>query len=266
MSDMSEITPMIAIVLLRDEKPIPVSAIEEELRDRYPELEPSVTCDDENTPSFDLKDGQLILGQMPAPYPWSELERPCATSLLWKDAPTEVRAHGAHLIVSVLSSIDLVEKAILLTQCTATVLAACEAAMGVYWVNASLVVPKKIFIEFAERVLPHGPPLDIWVDFRVGWRTPSTSNGFTQGMEALGHMELEALEMPEKPAELRERLQDLASYLLQNGPVIRDGHTVGQDVNERIRVVYSDSSFGNDRRVMRLQYEAAPKRPWWKLI
>lgn len=263
---MSETTPMVAIILLRDEKQVSALAIEEELRNRYAELRPSLTDDEENTPSFDLKDGQLILGWMPAPYPWSELERPCATGLLWKDAATEVRAHGAHIIVSVLSGLDLVEKAILLTQCTAAVLAACETAMGVYWGNASLVVPKKVFIEFAERVLPHGPPLDIWVDFRVGWRTPSTSNGFTQGMEALGHMELEALEMPEKPAELRQRLQDLASYLLQNGLVIRDGHTVGQDANERIRVVYSDSSFGNDQRVMRLQYEAAPKRPWWKLI
>ena len=50
------------------------------------------------------------------------------------------------------------------------------------------------------------------------------------------------------------------------GPVIKDGDTVGEDANERIRVVYSKSAFGHDRQVMRLQYDtASPKKPWWKL-
>lgn len=254
------------MVLLREQKPLPVAAIEQELRRRYPELEASVTHDDAATPSFELTKGQLILGSMPAPVPWTDLEGPCATSVIWKNAAEEVKAHQAHIIVTVSSNLDPVEKSILLTQCTAAVLAACDAAIGVYWGNSTLVVPKKIFVDFAEEVLPHGPPLDIWVEFRVGWTTNTTSAGFTQGMEALGHMEMEVLEIPEKPAELRQRLQDLASYLLQNGPVIGDGHTVGQDATEKIRVAYSESSFGNARRVMRLQYESAPKRPWWKLI
>jgi hypothetical protein len=259
-------TVMISTILLREGQRLPVANIEREIRSRYPELQVSLTNDAADTPSFDLKTGQLILGNMPAPYPWTDLEGPCATSILWKNAAEEVKAHQTHLIVTVLSNLDPVEKTILLTQCTAAVLAACDAAIGVYWGNATLVVPKNIFMEFAEKVLPHGPPLDIWVDFRVGWKTSTTSAGFTQGMRALGHMEMEILEIPEKPAELRQRFQDLASYLLKNGAVIRDGHTVGQDANEKIRAIYSESSFGNTQRVMRLHYEASPKRPWWKLI
>lgn len=259
-------TVTISMILLAQDKPLPATAIEQEIRRRYPELEVSLTQDDPTTPSFELGKGQLILGSMPAPIPWTELEGPCATSILWKNAAEDVKAHQAHIIVTVMSDLDPVEKAILLTKCTAAVLAACDDAIGVYWGNATLVVPKTMFTDFAEQVLPHGPPLDIWVDFRVGWKTNTTSAGFTQGMQALGHMEMEVLESPEKPAALRERLQGLASYLLQNGAVISDGHTVGQDANEKIRVVYSDSSFGSTERVMRLQYEAAPKRPWWKLI
>lgn len=257
---------MISMILLAEDRPLPVADIERELRGRYPELEASSSGGDEASPSFDLKDGQLILGGMPAPVPWTDLEGPCATSILWKDATEQVKAHRAHIIVTLLSNSGPVEKAILLTQCTAAVLAACDTAIGVYWSNAPLVVPKEIFVEFAEKVLPHGPPLDIWVDFRVGWKTNTTSAGFTQGMETLGHMEMEAMEIPEKPAELRQRLQDLASYLLQNGAVIRDGDSVGRDANEKIRVAYAASSFGNSGRVMRLQYEASAKRPWWKLI
>lgn len=259
-------TVMISMVLLSEEKPLPIARIEQEIRSRYPELNLRSSDDADAAPAFELEKGQLILGAMPAPVPWTDLEGPCATSILWKSAAEEVKAHRAHIIVTVLSDLDPVEKSYLLTQCTAAVLAACDAATGVYWGNATLVVPKNIFVEFAEKVLPHGPPLDIWVDFRVGWKTNTTSAGFTQGMEALGHMEMEILESPEKPAQLRQRLQDLASYLLQNGAVIRDGDTVGQDANEKIRAVYSKSTFGSARQVMSLRYESSPKRPWWKLI
>jgi len=257
----------ISMIMLAADKAPHAADVERELRRRYPELKASLVSDaKEDTPAFELEKGQLILGHMPGPIPWTDLEGPCATSILWKNAAEEVKAHQAHIVVTVLSELEPVEKAILLTQCTAAVLAASDAAIGVYWGRATLVVPKVIFLEFAEKILPVGPPLDIWVDFRVGWTTKTASAGFTQGMEALGHMELEVLEIPEKPAELRQRLQELALYLLENGPVIRDGHTVGQDENEKIRVVYSESAYGNARQVMRLQYEAAPKRPWWKLI
>jgi hypothetical protein len=48
--------------------------------------------------------------------------------------------------------------------------------------------------------------------------------------------------------------------------VIRDGDTIGEDADERIRVVYSKSKFGHNDRVMRLDYEkASRKKPWWKL-
>jgi hypothetical protein len=256
---------MISMILLRQPIDLPAAAIEAELQRRYPELGASLDSDEDGTPSFKLKDGMLMLGNMPAPIPWSELEGPCATSILWKDAAEEVRRHETHAIVTLMSDSNKVEQSILLTKATAAVLAACEAAMGVYWGNATLVIPKQIFLDFAAEVLPHGPPLDIWIDFRVGWQTKTSSGGFTQGMEALGHMDIETQESPEKPSDLRERLQGLARYLLQNGPVIRDGDTIGQDAREKIRVVYSDSAFGSDKRVMRLQYEAAQSRPWWKL-
>ena len=56
----------------------------------------------------------------------------------------------------------------------------------------------------------------------------------------------------------------LALYLIENGLVIKDGHTVGEDENERIKVSYTDSAFGNEGEVMRLDYEAvAKKKSWW---
>lgn len=256
---------MISMIMLRQPVDLPISEIKRELQNRYPEVGASSPANEGNTAGLKLKDGDLVLGNMPAPIPWSDLEGPCSTSMLWRNASDEVKGHETHVIVTVLSELNRVEQAILLTKATAAVLAACDSALGVYWANASLVIPKNIFIEFAQEILPHGPPVDIWIDFRVGWQTSKESGGFTRGLEALGHMEFEAQGSPEKPGDLRQRLHGLAAYLIEKGPVIRDGHTVGQDAREKIRVVISDSTFGYDKRVMRLQYEGSRARPWWQV-
>jgi hypothetical protein len=253
------------MVLLREAADLPVSRIEQELRTRYPEIGVSAAESENAVATLQLSNGYLALACMPCPMPWSDLEGPCATSILWKDATDEVRKHQAHVVVSVMTELNEIERSILLTKVTTAVLAAFDSAMGVYWGNATLVVPKAIFMEFAEKVLPEGAPIDIWVDFRVGWQTAATSAGFTQGMAELGHMEMEARDWPGKPSDLRERFHSLALYLLHNGPVIRDRDTIGQDATEKVRAVYAAGTFGQNARVMQLRYEAAPAKPWWKL-
>jgi hypothetical protein len=144
-----------------------------------------------------------------------------------------------------------------LTQVTAAMLAVCESAIGVYWGNSTLVIPKALFVEFAQEVLPHELPLDIWIDFRIDWETETTSSGFTQGMRAFGLMEIEAKGFAEQPADLHNRIRAIATYLIENGPVIKHRDTVGRNAEEKIRVLHADSLFGYEQKVMRLQREAA---------
>lgn len=258
----------ISMVMFSDEAAaLSAADIQRELAAGWPNL-PPVTDSEQKGDSiaFRVGDSDVIMAKMPAPIPWSELEGPCATSILWKNASEEVQRHKTHWIVTVNGELDPLELSTLLTQATAAVMASSPTAMGVYWGNATLIVPKAIFIEFAKQVLPLGPPLHIWVDFRVGWETKQMSAGFTKGMAALGHMEFETKACPEKPSDLMERFVGLCGYVLENGPVIKDGDTVGQDENERIRVVYSDSEFGHEGKVMRLIYDTpSPKKPWWKM-
>jgi len=148
--------------------------------------------------------------------------------------------------VTISGEFDPVGLSTMLTQVTAAVMASCPATIGVYWGNATLIIPKPIFIDFAETILPEGPPLHIWVDFRVGRDSEKSSSGFTSGMVALGHMEFEAVNSPEPPGELRERLMALAGFVLENGSVLKNGDTVGEDADERIRIVYTKSNFGHE--------------------
>lgn len=257
----------ISMVMLQEDEEPSTSDFRNELSSNWPELEISNSISkDGNTLSFEIGASNIILGKMSAPLPWSDLEGPCATSILWPKATDEVKLHKIHWIVTVSGQLSPLEFSKLLTQVTAAFMAACPSAIGVYWGNATLVIPKNIFIDFAKEVLPQGPPLHIWIDFRVGKDSEKSSSGFTTGMTALGHMEIEAQGAPEPPSDLRGRLLSLTEYLIDKGPVIKDGDTIGDEVGERIRVIYSKSSFGHEGKVMRLKYEKpSSKNSWWKL-
>ncbi|AZZ92699.1 DUF4261 domain-containing protein [Hahella sp. KA22] len=218
--------------------------------------------EEEGAISFTVRDSIVAIGIMPAPIPWSDLEGPCSTSCLWANAKEEISGHQYHLVVAVSSeALSSVEAAILLTQINAALLAVVQGAIGVFWSHASLLIPRDVFIEFALSVLPEGSPVPIWVDIRVGPGEQGASTGFTTGLAAFGMMEIEAIDAPESMADLKDRLTGLVDYLLQNGPVIKNGDTVGEDENERIKVVYKKSKLGHKGKVMRLNYSnGKPKR------
>jgi hypothetical protein len=255
----------ISMLLLDGNAPFSAEGIAGDLAANWKDLPPVTEIEAaDGSLSFRLGDFDVALGQMPAPFPWSDLEGPCSTSTLWPNAALDLQRHNVHWIVTVRGDGTPVQRATALTQVTSAALSSCPPALGVYWPDATLLVPRTMFIEFAQEFLPYGPPLPIWVDIRVGWDSDKTSSGFTTGLASLGHMEFEAMHTPEKPSGLHDRFSTFASYVLENGPVIQDGDTVGADAKERIRVVYADSAFGHEGQVMRLEYGEAIKKGWWK--
>lgn len=243
-----------------------IEAVAEYFRNTWPDLGDVTNIETkDNTASFNVGNLNITLGDIGGPIPWSDLEGPCATSILWKDADAELKPHKSHTIVTVYGELDPIPLSALLTRVTTAVLASSETALGVFWGNGALIIPKPIFIESAVGVLPEGAPLYIWVDFRIGRDGNSMSSGFTQGLEALGHKEIEAIKAPESVPELRERLYALADYLVENGPVINDGDTVGGDENEKIKVEFTKSNFGCKNEVMSLRYiNETLSKPWWR--
>lgn len=257
----------ISMIFFNEAPVYPVKALQAFLSSRWPDLSAmSDVSEEENTLAFNLGSAEVVIGTMPAPVPWSDLDGPCATSILWPAAAPVLQSHTHHAIVTVRGELNPVALATVLTQVTAAVMATTPGTPGVFWTNAALIVPKDMFIEFATDIMPMGPPLTIWVDSRVGWtEVDAFSSGFTTGLAELGLMELEAQNATEPPAALRERFEGIACYLLENGQVISDGDTLGESAAEKIRVVYGPSAFGIEGTVMRLVYETMPaKKSWWK--
>ncbi len=213
--------------------------------------------------------GDYFIAVMPidSPIPSDNTEGPASTSWLWPDASRDLAGHAGHLIVTVMDQSEngLVEQHKILTQAVASVVATCAGALGVSWGKAGFLVPAKLFGEMARELLPDAIPFMLWVDFRVGPvdNDSGLSWGFTDGLEDLGLMEMATDNATEGPGELRERLMSIADYLITNGPVIENGHTVGEDADEKITARFAKSPFGHEAEVMMLDYSTKKKKRSW---
>src|SRR6516165_7944281 len=139
-----------AMVALGDDGGLSADAIQRDLEKTWPDLpRANQTEEKDDTIAFSIGEQGVVLGLMPAPIPWSDLEGPCATSWLWQGAAGVLKQHTRHVIVTVNSDSSPIERAKLLTQVTASVLATCSSALGVLWADAALLIPKPIFRDFA---------------------------------------------------------------------------------------------------------------------
>ena len=225
--------------------------------------EPVAVKQDDAMVSLDWEGWSAVVAMMPAPIPWADLEGPCATSLYWDDAADELMPHKAHAIVTVTGTASELEMTKRLTRITAAVLRGHPCVLGVYWGQATLVIPKDMFVELASG-LDTELPLPLWLDTRIVPGQGQRISGFTYGMKALGHMDLAANNCPESPQGLVTRFLNIASYLLEHGPVIKDGDTVGERSDEKIRVRYGKSAFGHAEPIMMLEYE--PRKSLFKRL
>jgi hypothetical protein len=206
--------------------------------------------------SFDAGDEFLALALMPAPYPAADLEGPIATSWMWPPQPPieNVKRHRSHLLITMTGgSADPVRRRLILTAVTA--LAARQpGVMAVYWPEATLVLFPPVFVAMAEKInSPEAPPLYLWVDLRAFRNDDGTTGLFTTGLAPLGHMEIEIPRIDMEPGDLREWLLNIMYYLLENGPVLQDGQTIGMSAEQQIHIRHCQSSFGHPGKVIRLE-------------
>jgi hypothetical protein len=204
--------------------------------------------------SFDLGDEFLALALMPAPYP--DLEGPIATSWMWPPQPPieSVKRHRSHLLITMTGGAEgPVQRRLILTAVTALA-AKQRGVMAVYWPEATLVHFPPVFVEFAKEFnSPEMPPLYLWVDLRAIRNKDGTTGLFTTGLSALGHKEIEIPSIDMEPGELREWLLNIMYYLLENGPVLEHGQTIGMTAEQQLRIRHCRSSFGHPGTVIRFE-------------
>lgn len=197
----------------------------------------------------------VFVSQMPAfPFEQSESE---TSGPLWPNSLEELGNNQSHWIVTTAGS-DLppIEAATLLTQVTDAILKSHPTAVGVLWNKHGLQISSKHFQQILATTPPDDLPLDLWIDITVipAPDDDSPMVALTTGMDGFDLMEVECIGSPEPPDELHARISGVCQYLIQNGPVLLHGHTIGESDDERITVLHAKSAFGRDGDVLHLRY------------
>lgn len=202
---------------------------------------------------FVFDDESVTVMLLPSPYPLDELEGPMQTSLLWpQDDPIErLRKHQTHLLIAFTGGQgDPIRRRLLLTAVTGLA-AGQQGVMAVYWPEATHLVYPPLFTELAAEIADsESLPLWLWLDLRVFLNDDGASGLFTTGMRPLGLMEIEVPRIEMQPRELREWVLDIVYYLVENGPVLNDGDTIGSGEEQSILVRHRPSQFGHEGNVI----------------
>jgi len=208
---------------------------------------------------FVLDDESVTVMLLPSQYPLDDLEGPMETSLLWpEEEPIErLRKHQTHLLIAVAGGEGAaIRRRMLLTAVTGLA-AGQQGVMAVYWPEATHLVYPPLFAEMAAEIASsEAPPLWLWLDLRVFRNDDGTSGLFTTGLRSLGFMEIEIPRVDMPPGELREWVLDIVYYLIENGPVLNDGNTIGATEEQRFLIRHRPSQFGHEGDVLCLHCDS----------
>ncbi|MCA9620349.1 MAG: DUF4261 domain-containing protein [Myxococcales bacterium] len=203
--------------------------------------------------TFSFMGGGGMLGFMPAPVPWSDLEGPAACAWHWREATEVLRAHEAHLVVGVMGGDEgpSLADSIRLTLLIAAVCEASPATTGVYWGEGTAVSPADRFVELAREMAPDDYPLLAWVEFRVFPADEGTRwSVFTTGLRALGFMEIEVRAVKGDPSDILETVLDIAGYVVHSNAVLKDGDTIGTSAEQKLRIRHVPSEWEREGPVV----------------
>ncbi|WNG36299.1 DUF4261 domain-containing protein [Archangium violaceum] len=243
----------LAMVTLDRARSLPEGALLAFLQDNWKDLpRPKEVSHEGDTLSFELGGAIVTLTLMRVPIPWGDLEGPARAAWHWPEATERLKVHLGHVIVAVLApGMDRVSTMLLLTRVVASVAATADAS-GVYWGEGPVVNAPEDFVEEAKRTSRERLPLYLWLAFQLVRNPDGTFTLCTSGMKSFELMELEWVACRTKPAELVDRAFNFAHYLLDHGPVLKDGDTIGLSAQERFRVRHLPSVVEPSRTVYRI--------------
>jgi len=229
---MSSNTPWLSLIALAEERRPTPQSVAEQLAERFPDAPPlAATSETERGVTFS----------------WG--------AWYWPEAESAMRSHTAHLFVTLLDETpNRIEGATRMTQLV-TALSAATGPVGLVWGPSGQVHNPVDFAVMAERMTRDDLPLHLWIDFRVTQREDEEGFAlFTTGLEPLGHREIEVAQYPGEPQELAGAVYNIAHYVLEKGPVLKDGEAVGLPDGGQVNVRREPSMIDDAQEVIRLEF------------
>jgi hypothetical protein len=193
----------------------------------------------------------VVVLSMPEPLPFDAYDAAASGSMLWREAKPQLGQNKAHVVVATMREAkthpEALAGAFAVTIVSAAVIRLTQA-IGVIFNPALTAFPAQVFHDMAvELAQKRQIPEMLWVslDFLRG---PNTASGQpTVGLNTMGLFpfigrEIEFDPVPWAPGEVAQRVVGLCQYLILNGLVIKDGDTVGNTNEEKLRVSYAQGT------------------------
>lgn len=206
--------------------------------------------------AFEIDTYQVGIGLIPATIPQQELEYPISTAWYWENAQQEISAHQSHYVVFVSSKTATSLK--ILTFLTKLVFSLSKRldTVAIYWGQSAQVFQPSFYYANCDGFIEDDTnyPLPIWIKITGFENSDGSLYLYSKGLSAFKQRELEIISYQGSFLDGYFFLTDLANYLLINGPVIKDGDTVGESETERIKVIFKKSDLFPEQDVLSLQF------------
>jgi hypothetical protein len=177
------------------------------------------------------------------PLPSKAYERALKLNRVWRGARNAMSEHSSHVIVATtkptVTHVDALDGAFKVSLAV-TALIKPTRGIGVLWANGDAITEAEYFSEATVAFSNRQTRPEIWVafDWLDGPLSPEGQRTFavtTTGMMPFIGRELEWMPAALPPTTIASRLLSLCQYLIVNGPIVRDGETIGLTASERIR-------------------------------
>jgi len=239
--------PQLAMPLFPKSEPLDFSAIPAVWAALYPD-KPALKHQraDGKVDTFTSGDQEVAAVHIPMPVPKAvEIIR---TSWMWQQPDDVIQAHRSHAIVTAMPSGKPVADATLVACFCAAALKAFSG-VALYWGSGRQMLPPAVVEAMTTEL--EGPPVMLWIGLTIsGDSKTGPFSATTHGLEALGHKEFEVRGTRMGIGELRGNLYRFASYVLESGPVLKHGQTIGPDANTHWKVSHEPSKLVPGRDVI----------------
>ncbi|MEM8866329.1 MAG: DUF4261 domain-containing protein [Planctomycetota bacterium] len=254
---MSNTTPRLTLIALSDSLLPSPEAVAGQLAERFPDAPSfSVTSQTESGVTFRFGEATGNYTLVEQAIPWDKIEGPCTLAWYWPEATEVMKSHTRHLFLTLVDETkDAVSRIMHLTQFTVA-LASTTPSIGLVW-GPSVTVHKPVdFALVAAKMSRDDLPLHLWIDFRVSQRDDGALMLFTTGMDSLGHREFEVECFQGEPNALAGAVYNIAHYVIEKGPILKDGEAIGLPDGGQMNVEIGPSMIDPGMEVVKLTFEA----------
>lgn len=208
----------------------------------YWHLDVSEISGDDSVATFKIENEIVAVAFMPAPIPHEELESVIAYNYLYKNSKEELSTLKTHAIVSVMgSNADNVERFKILTKVNASILRTADNSLGIYQGSQTLLLPKNLYLDFADFLLEDMLPIQLWV--YIGIINDEKSSVYTYGMKEFGKSEVEIINSTMTGGELYDFLLQILNYIIESDVTLNDGETIGLSAEQKIKIKKSKAIY-----------------------